>query len=426
MRSGRITPFDGYSMEYSDENFERFSAELAGRVSPGELLWQVRDALFNAITYRSASEEKLPARNRFGWLGYVLWWLLKGRAQRGSSKSLEKLAAARQAYLFLEARDAHFMTLYPLLREAGAEGVAWLADESIRTRLDDQSASSLVAGQWVPFVRLRDFFSIARLLFQARRLAGKDCDLETQGRLTEYLAQFFAWKRFWTESLSAGCVVVYTTSESAPLAKALFAVAKERELRRVHWCHGLRHATWQVTLASELVCNTEGDVRYFVGRVPAECKAVCRSNPRVLAIAKAVGTPRVLDAGESPNILFMSQGPESPYTPQMRLDDLKLLGSLVVSRNGALRVRPHPRENLELLKEALAKAGIQRYEFSTEGLVEDLQWSDIVGTSWSTGLLEAHACGRECYWINNQIESFPVVQELVEEGIGFIFKGKDV
>jgi len=409
-------------MHYSDEEFEAFSAGLEKKIPAGEILWHLRDVLFNAMTYRSASEKKVPSRNRFGIWGYGLWWLLKGRPQRGADIPLANLLQARQAFLFLEARDAHFMTLFPLLEKADTDGMALLADDAIRERLTGSSAVQSVAGQWVYGVRLRDFCSAARLMDKARRLVGSDFGPEAQGRLTEYLIQFFGWERFWRQALGPDCETVCTTSESAPVARALFSVAKERGLRRVHWCHGFRHATWQVTLASELVCHTEGDVRYFSGRVPSDCTVVCRPNPRVLETARAVGMPRMLNENELPNILFMSQGPESPYTPEMRIKDLQLLKRLVAGRNALLRVRPHPRENPDLLRAALAEAGVGEYELSGGGLVDDLQWADIVGTSWSTGLLEAHACGRECVWINAQIELFPIVQELIDEGVGILYE----
>ena len=81
-------------------------------------------------------------------------------------------------------------------------------------------------------------------------------------------------------------------------------------------------------------------------------------------------------------------------------------------------MRPHPRENLGLLKEALLKAGVNNYELSCEGLIEDLRWSDVVSTSWSTGLLEAQACGRECIWVNAAVDQFAIVQEMLNEGVG--------
>ncbi len=405
-------------MNYSDGNFERFSADLAGQVGASDLLWLTRDALFNSITYRSSSEQKVPLRNRFGVLGYGLCWLLRERRERASVAPLAEVAEASLGFLFLEARDAHFMTLYPIFKEGGSDGVAWLADDAIRERLTEASAVQSVAGQWVHFVRLRDFFAIVRLTGKARRLVGAELGLEAQGRFAEYLIQFFAWKRFWSESLTDQCETVYTTTESAPIAKTLFAAAKERGIKRVHWCHGLRHASWQVSLATELVCNTEGDVRYFSGRVPSECKVVCRPNPRVLEIAKEVGSPKAQLAEHQPHLLFMSQGPESPYTPEMRLKDLRLLKLLVDERDALLRVRPHPRENLGLLKEALLKAGVNNYELSCEGLIEDLRWSDVVSTSWSTGLLEAQACGRECIWVNASVDQFAIVQELLNEGVG--------
>jgi hypothetical protein len=47
-------------MNYSDEKFEAFSNGLAGKISRIDLLWLTRDALFNAITYRSSSKKKVP------------------------------------------------------------------------------------------------------------------------------------------------------------------------------------------------------------------------------------------------------------------------------------------------------------------------------------------------------------------------------
>jgi len=408
-------------MNYSDENFERFSADLAGQVGASDLLWLTRDALFNSITYRSSSEQKVPLRNRFGVLGYGLCWLLRERRERASVAPLAEVAEASLGFLFLEARDAHFMTLYPIFKEGGSDGVAWLADDAIRERLTEASAVQSVAGQWVHFVRLRDFWTVGRMILKAYHSLGGAFGREARGRFAEYLIQYFSWKRFWRQSLGKKLEAVYTTSESAPVAKALFAVAQECGISRIHWCHGFRHATWQVTLASELVCNTKGDARYFESRVPAGCNVVHQPNPRVLAIAEAVGPARVLNHDDVPNILFMSQGPESPYTPEMRLKDLRLLKRLVTERNALLRVRPHPRENLGLLKEALDRAGVKNYSLSSEDLAEDLRWSDVVCTSWSTALLEAYACGRECIWVNANVDQFPVVQELIGDGVGYLF-----
>jgi hypothetical protein len=313
------------------------------------------------------------------------------------------------------------MTLYPLFEKSDPAATAWLNSGELKPRFTPQQSAVVIEGAWTQFVRQSDFFSVLRLIRQARRICDKDFPQEAEGRFAEYLVQFMAWRRFWRGTLPETCERVYTTSEAAPVAKALFYEAKKRELNRVHWCHGFRHATWQVTLASELVCNTQGDVRYFRDRVPEGCQVKYQQNPRLKQIAKEVGTPRRLGDNEEPNFLFLSQGPESPYTPEMRLDDLKLLHSFLIKRGeGMLRIRSHPRENAGMLREALQMAGIDNYKLSACSLIDDLKWADVVGTSWSTGLLEAHACGRKSFWINAQVAHFPMVQELIAEGIGVL------
>jgi len=232
---------------------------------------------------------------------------------------------------------------------------------------------------------------------------------------------------FWERTLP--CIpsgAVFTTTETFHLAKELVAAARKRNMRAIHFCHGLRHALHQVTKATDFCVYSELDRRWFQSRVEKDCTVRAIGNPRMETIRDTVGPPRDRKPGEPFRLLFFSQGEESPYTAEMMKADLAILAAESATRSRyILRIRPHPREPFDVLLEAVKEVGLVVDEFSQGTLTEDISWCDAAATPWSTALLEAAVAGRPCYWTDAGGYGFGGTDELQQAGLGLLVQTKE-
>jgi hypothetical protein len=412
-------------MDYSNESFERFQQAISEAHGNDSLLWRLRDALFAEAFYGKANRLRKLFRFPGGWLLVLLALYLRER--RGSYAAYPNSPPDACHYLFPSPRNNHMRRLLPMLESetgAGEACVAWygvpgipeLAPESLRDSFHS------VAGAWTRHIRFPDFQEASRLTRELEAILPEDLDAPKLAAIRVYLVQFLAWRRFWLERLGSRPSKIISTFEKAPRVKAFFHAAWELGVPvRIHWVHGLRHASIQSTLATELWCMTPGDVRFFKDRVPVFCTPSVRKNPEAAELSAAIGVldPASLRQGDPIHFLFLGPGLEASYTKEMRMADLAVIRKIQreFSDRIAWRFRPHP-SAIERFRDELTHAGIDIQDFSTRHLHEDLKWSHAAGSAWSSLLLDISETGRPIFWVQAEIRSLGAVDELIADGIG--------
>lgn len=412
-------------MDYSNESFERFQQTLKLEVEEESLLWQLRDALFAEAFYGKKRKFPWLYSLPFGWL-LVLAFLWIQSWRNLARRSIPISSAASHHFLFLSERNNHTARLLPLYREIRKSNscAAWYNIKNLGelAQLDERDEFKFIAGEWTIKIRFQDIYAASRL---SKKLAGifpEDLTKSDRNTITIYLVEFFAWQRFWESTLDPSCQYIASTFEKSSIAKAFFYVAHSLDAQhRIHWIHGLRHASLQSTLASELWCMTPGDVRFFEKCLPIYCTAHVKGNPEAAELAATISVldPASLRESDSIHFLFLGPGEEKSYTKDMRMSDLAIIKSLQQHFNSRIqwRFRPHPSATDRFRKE-LIEAGITIEDFSSGHLHDDLKWAHAIGSSWSSLLLDVRATGRPIFWIQSEIRNLGAVDELIEDGIG--------
>jgi hypothetical protein len=408
------------NFDYSDESFERFQDLLRPRVSEDDLIWILRDVIFMLLFFDHNASRwgRIPGKWLFGllreWVGYQ-----KIKSNVGS------LPEVRSLFLFLSPRDNHFFVLYPAFSEnirSGGSAVGVVFGRKIEAMFSAGDPVFNASACWVAGAKYKHVKELVALMSRLRKLLPEFSLNITFQRFFPYFIHFFGWRDYWERQLPDQCGEIFSTFEKDSATKALFWAAKEKGVpRRVHWLHGLRNANLQATLATEMYCLTQGDVAYFSTRVPSWCKVSKRNNPFIERTAQQIRNESAKIKHAGIHFLFLSQGVISSYTEAMRLADLQILAAaqnLLPAGFFRLRVRRHPGEKLDLLVQTLQSAGVVVDEFSSGGMVDDLIWADVVGASWSTGLLEAYAAGRTVVWVQGEARDLGAVSELIADGVG--------
>jgi hypothetical protein len=427
-------------MEYSDTGFEEFQDFLRSFRESHPLLWHIRDSLYAALYYRVPGGGR-ERRHRAGLWSWVAW-----AGRKALIPAADPVPAigtdSRFHFLFCGTHSAHFDTLVPVVREAAAFSKATpVCVWSVELKPEQQSFLAGIGN--VKVIRLPELYSsvtVSNKFRAAGRALREVLALDRKLMGTAYREDFSRCRSFVAEAvfhhLLAGdfwertlpCIpsgVVFTTTETFYLAKELVAAARKRNMRAVHFCHGLRHGLHQVTMATDFCVFSELDRRWFQSKVEKDCTVRAIGNPRMETIRDTVGPPRGRKPGEPFRLLFFSQGEESPYTAVMMKADMAILAAEPAIRSQyILRVRPHPREPLDALLKAVAEIGLVVDEFSKGTLAEDLAWCDAAATPWSTALLEAAVAGRPCYWLDTGEHGFGGTGELHQAGLGLLVRDK--
>lgn len=422
--------------EYSDRAFEEFSRRIRTQLSQASFLWSMRDAVFYSLTYRQTNQN---AGNRHR-LGLLTWlpWLLKSLVVSIRKKPLSSSARrcdAQSHFLFYGWHASHHGSLLPLLEEKSRSARCCVWAHSLR----DAQLSDLRAMKDVDVVDLTDWQPPPRAVlqgafmalksgpmtwFHVRTAIGKSPDFRHWSFLYEMYYNLGIWRTYWKYALKGSVAdCYYVTSESSPLAKAFVSRGLAAGARIFHICHGLPHAAHAVTRSTDLVPFTEADANWFRERVPSTCQIHTGGNPRMNVMKEKVGPPRRRPTGDKLHVLFFAQGVETPYTKEMMKEDLSILKLPEgLAHLVDLRIRIHPRETVMSTKDIVDEVGLQVSAFSSGPLEEDLAWSDVCATSWSTALLEGIACGRQAFWINARNDRLARTGLLMDAGYGELVK----
>jgi hypothetical protein len=355
-----IEPRNG--MTYSNEDFEAFQERLLESTSGSGLLWELRDALFTEAFYGKP-------RNSNPLLILPGVWRLKLQHERLLHRKATPATPTHGAIhvMFLSARNNHVQRLIPTMcsDQSDADFQGWIIEPRVLGMLPKPFAvqSRVIAGAWTKHSHSCDYRN-AHIF--ARDLADSlpgTFDGHKIAVVCAYMVRFFGWQRFWQMAFSENTPQsVITTYEKAEHAKAMLYVAKQLGVpHRIHWIHGLRHASLQASLATELWCMTPGDVRFFRSRVPSYCTPIVKENPEATALAQSIG---VLDSALVPalnpvHFLFLGPGKEKSYPKDMRMADLAVIHKLQQYFGSKIqwRFRPHPSAT-DRFQSELAEAGI--------------------------------------------------------------------
>jgi len=341
----------------------------------------------------------------------------------------------------VQSTPAHFETLFPVIEELALRErvIVWVATATAGeyarlksmanvTCMDAGWASSWgVAAAIVEDARqawhvFREFEDEVALTEQ-ERAALKFRKLQ----VVEVYYQYLNWRRMWSSNglgrVNKGIMVSF---ELSPSSKALVDVGRDRGLRCIQFCHGFRNALFAETRCTDYCVLSEADRKWFVARVPPDCRVQAVGNPRLETLAQRVGPPRKRTSEEQLRLLFLSEYIGWAYTEEVRNQVLKLLQMDDGPRRGCvLRMRPHPNESRADLNAACQAQELMVDEWSSGPLEEDIRWCDAVATCCSTALIEASVCGRLCYWVNPVRLPYETLREWQTAGVGLVIDSRE-
>jgi len=329
-------------------------------------------------------------------------------------------------YLFVSGRSNHMGRMLSLLKgkSTSSEWVAWCANNEAYDTVSAHfpKRAIKIRGEWTKFIKLKHLYDAYSWSRKCKQLFSDELDRVQVGSVCLYLVKYFAWVEFWSSNISKETTSVVVTFEKSDVAKSMLSAAKDKGVpHRVHWVHGLRHASLQSTFSTELWCMTPGDVRFFSPRVPDFCKPVLKSNPEAIDLIDRVGVvnPSTFSDISTLHFLFLGPGLEASYPREMRMADMEVIRKAQEEFGARIRwrFRPHPAA-IERFESELKDAGINAEYFSTGDLDADLRWSHIIGSSWSSLLLDIRETGRPILWVQAELRDLGAVDELVADGIG--------
>lgn len=227
------------------------------------------------------------------------------------------------------------------------------------------------------------------------------------------------WESLLASLPSKAC---FLTSEGPPAIKGSVQAFRSSGARVFHVCHGLPWEYHADSNATDIIPFSRSDAAWFRDRVAEDVALHVFGNPRMNQIHQDFQTRRHAFSSALPlRILLLSNGVEDPYTAEHELQDLRiLLLPDLLRKQTVLRVRPHPREDRELLACAIARAGLQVDSISNGLLADDLEWADVCATPWSTSLLEAMVAARACFWTNARNDRMCRTGDYIDAGLGTV------
>jgi hypothetical protein len=404
---------------------------LRDHCAPESWCWILRDGIFSAITHDPLTIQRV-IRTKDALLllpgGWIVWlWIHKLSALAGRVPPLPPPTASTHHLLFLSTRSNHIKRVLPLLRDFSERNscTGWANQAKILPLIDQdlKSHMRLAENSWARMIHASDVWTAARCAKELERIIPiSRIPWLQRGKVRIYIAIFLAWCRFWENQFRTRPELVLTTYEKEPMAKAMLHVARQMGVpNRIHWAHGLRHASLQATLASELWCLIEPDVDYYHCILPAGCTPVYKQSPEALELIRNIGTLKENDLQglETVNFLFLGNGFDASYNSDLSRADLAVIKTAMAGLGSQIqwRFRPHP-GNIPRFLEDLAALGMSDVDISTTSLRDDLQWAHAAGSPFSSVLVDMKQTGRKIFWVQEEIRPLYGVDELIRDGYG--------
>lgn len=417
-------------LDFTSGSFERFQNSLRASCPPASWLWLLRDGIFGTLHHDPLTLKRVIRTKDALFIlpgGWVLWLLAHKLLALVCKPPTHGIPAnATHHLLFLSTRSNHIKRVMPLMRELSARTTCagWAGQPEIPALVDEPLRDDirLARNQWIRTLRFSDLVESASCVSELRRVyPGRLPWLQT-GKVHVYVAIFLAWRRFWRDEFKNPPEFVLTTYEKDPMAKAMMYVAADlRVPQRVHWAHGLRHASLQATFATELWCLVKPDVAYYRERLPPDCVPVYKQSPEAIELIDKIGILEESDLlGLDPvHFLFLGNGFDAAYTAEQSRADLAVIRTAMRELGSRVkwRFRPHP-GNIPRFKEDLEALGMSDVEISTNSLHDDLKWAHAAGSPFSSVLVDVKQTGRKIFWVLDQIRPLYGVDELIREGYG--------
>ena len=420
---------DGHQpVDFSNESYEAFEAALiASGIPETSPAWTCRDMAFSALFHDPLDWSRIR-KGRYalfalpaGWIA----WLYSHHWQHRLRPQAVPRVRADHHFLCLSSRSNHVRRIGPEAAKRASEGTChiWCTHEKTVEMLRPYGdfGISMVSEPWADWLDTDIIRRASQALAEIRRALPLQ-DKLAAAKLASTFAIREASTRFWDSVFVEAPVSVLTTYEKDPLAKGFLEAARRKGTsRRVHWTHGLRHASQRVTESSELWCLTPADARYFASRLPAGCTPHCRRSPEADHWLETIGLLPETARHNPPTLHFLvlGSGFDPGYSVEMSVADMKVIAAAINSLGERVRwrFRPHP-GNIARFRQDMEDAGIQDADFSTRSLGEDLGWSHAVGSSFSSVLLDIEPTGRPIFWIQAETRTLYSVDQMIADGFG--------
>jgi hypothetical protein len=386
-------------------------------------LWSIRD-----LVYRMLAQS---AKKRDAWgMGYLaafsqlLWAAFRNR--KFTFTPPKPLPSRASHFIFLNSAPNHFGKLYPLFARCHDNGevVGWVEDTRVRSKIRVEHWPVLrpVSNLNAWSMRPSDWVKAWVACKQIKGIFPEFAKTRFPPRMYFYILQYYSLRRFWSVVFSSTPIAAYTTFEKGIAAKSMMEAAQMAGCpERVHYLHGLFHPSLTPTFATEMWCMSEREANCANETLPSSCKAKYVVSGESARMREAVG---VLDQSSrsqvvTPRILVLGTSTDPTYAMDMRIEDLSAIKAIIQSNPSLLewRFRPHPGA-IDPYRNELRVSDITVDDFSLRSLDDDLRWSHVIITPFSSVGVDAHDLGRIVFWNQAGNRNLFDIDELVSEGVG--------
>jgi len=232
------------------------------------------------------------------------------------------------------------------------------------------------------------------------------------------------WSRILIESSFTGIGVA---SEFAVTASGLCRVARKRSWRIHHFLHGFPSIQETRGISTDIYCFSPAERDYFLKNGWKETSVHTVGHPRQYSLIQQIDNART----KFPNsaglrLLFASQPPSSGGMEQAEYEQT-ILSVLTAANDLSLspdefRVRLHPIESRKKFSAIAATFGLpcQDSFFSCSQITNDLAWSNVVITVFSTMGIESAYAGSLLIWLSFGPFRYEVRENLIDRGYGLV------
>lgn len=425
-------------MQHNDANFLKFETETALHRDSDPDIWALRVNIFNHLATPSGGMR--PNKLRFGIPGYLAW--LGVQQWKAGKQKIGPPPHADFLILVYGTVSKEFDTLQPLVAKLTALGhsvlVLWASEGDIPSEMIAAMGDAAI---WhvkpsEVFAWCRPFLwkfarevsgMLSRISHQLGKLDGMSNALQTNGTaLFDYILNLRFWETFLKDKLADyHFKSVALVSDSSPPGEGLTRVANQRQWPTHHFLHGFASLVHSRSLTTDVHCFSSVECEFFIRHDWSPERVHARGHPRQVRLAQKISESRAAHPNEEGlRVLFASQGPGLVGFNDRHYDDsiqCVLKAAEIAQLTAAeFRYRPHPDEDASRFFQT-ARAYSLRFDdsvLSRRSIADDLAWSNVVITPFSTMAIEACYAGSVLIWITAGDFQFEVREGLIASGYG--------